>query len=525
MAAARRNAVAAVPLPAAVAAEWWTRLVPGEYFEVEYSDDNVAHERIALWPVAEGRWVVKTPDGDVMIEDLDGLDPNTGPSVSRPLRRRAGALAALYRFRARLTDRQVRSSIVSGLRLAHGDVEVNDMPVVDSVKAAGGAIVPLSEYLATTRSALLREYFDRPVAGAGALLPVLANVDWGLLVASDSPIDDVWLSVVSGIHTRVGVELQPVVGRDVKFGARVAMVQVGTEWLMAERVKAADAPAFVAKLRASHGDAVDGEGIGGRRIVGKQPPPSGREAEASAAAFAPIGAALGLDVATGSLTPKDGEGSSDDARTLWIDWDAHGERYKAWREVCRESSQEAFPDEHLDGVTTALHMCKAMERQSGDPRRWLSTWLLDKKIDPADRVAHELRSLTDTLYMAGVVDQVNVGGLLSLELVCRRIAVIVEAYATSAKPSWEHAKFYTGAASAEEVIAPALRNYVLKRAKDEHDLFSARSRTAPRGAPGGGGGKGDGGTTDGSGKGGGGKRTGGKGGRTGGHDASPSGES
>jgi len=170
------------------------------------------------------------------------------------------------------------------------------------------------------------------------------------------------------------------------------------------------------------------------------------------------------------------------------------------------------------------HLCPAVERQGGDPRRWLTSGLLEKMVDPADRVAQMLRSLTDTLYMAGVVDQADVGGLPSLELVCRRTVVIVVAYATSAKPSWEHAKFYAGAASAEEVIAPALRNYVLKRAMDEQHLFSARTKTAPRGVPGGGGGKGDGSGGDGGGKSSGGKRTGGKGGRGGAHDASPSAE-
>ena len=74
--------------------------------------------------------------------------------------------------------------------------------------------------------------------------------------------------------------------------------------------------------------------------------------------------------------------------------------------------------------------------------------------------------------MAGVVDQVSGDGPVSLELVCRRIAGVVEAYATSAQPSGEPAEFYAGAAAAEEVIAPALRSYVLKRARDERDLFS-----------------------------------------------------
>jgi len=38
-------------LPLGGVAEWWHRLVPGQYFEVEYVDDDVAHERLALWPV------------------------------------------------------------------------------------------------------------------------------------------------------------------------------------------------------------------------------------------------------------------------------------------------------------------------------------------------------------------------------------------------------------------------------------------------------------------------------------------
>ena len=43
-------------------------------------------------------------------------------------------------------------------------------------------------------------------------------------------------------------------------------------------------------------------------------------------------------------TPREGEvgterfgasGTSEDARTLWIDWDNQGERYKPWRTVCQ----------------------------------------------------------------------------------------------------------------------------------------------------------------------------------------------
>ena len=192
--------------------------MPGEYFEVEYSDDAVAHERIALWPVSESRWAVKTPDDDYMIEELDGSDPNTGPSLSRPLRRRAGGLAPLYRFRARLSDRAIRSSIVVGIRTAHAEADIAGMPAVTHVQSAGGAVVPLAEYLAGTQSVLMKEYLGRPAAPAGnVLLPVAGAPEWNLLVAADSPVDEVWLAAVAGGGTAAGSEVQPMIGRDVKF--------------------------------------------------------------------------------------------------------------------------------------------------------------------------------------------------------------------------------------------------------------------------------------------------------------------
>ncbi len=69
-----------------------------------------------------------------------------------------------------------------------------------------------------------------------------------------------------------------------------------------------------------------------------------------------------------------------------------------------------------------------------------------------------------------------------METICRRIAAIAEAYSTPGKPSWEHARFYSGVASSEEVVAPALRSQVVRRLKDEADLYNARSRALQRGS-------------------------------------------
>lgn len=124
-----------------------------------------------------------------------------------------------------------------------------------------------------------------------------------------------------------------------------------------------------------------------------------------------------------------------------------------------------------------------MERQEGDPKLWMERWLREKGMAATDRVAHEVRALVEALYAAGSVDQLNVGGLLSMEHICRRIAVIVEAYAVPGRPMWDHARFYSGAAPSEEVIAPALRTMALKKAKEEHEMQNARARSGLRGAP------------------------------------------
>ena len=45
----------------------------GQTLGVFYNDDSVWHERLALWRVQDGIWVLHTPDGDTYAEDLRGI--------------------------------------------------------------------------------------------------------------------------------------------------------------------------------------------------------------------------------------------------------------------------------------------------------------------------------------------------------------------------------------------------------------------------------------------------------------------
>ena len=96
--------------------------------------------------------------------------------------------------------------------------------------------------------------------------------------------------------------------------------------------------------------------------------------------------------------------SEEDVRTLWVDFDEHGERFKTWRKVVQESSFQQYGDCPLEGPATQLALAKHMERHGGDPRRWLQGWQHAKQLETSDRAMHELKVLVDALYFFGTSD-------------------------------------------------------------------------------------------------------------------------
>ena len=174
-------------------------------------------------------------------------------------------------------------------------------------------------------------------------------------------------------------------------------------------------------------------------------------------------------MATGSPAGSGAAAVPEDARTLWIDRDPQGERHKDWRLVVYESTEERHADSPLEGPVSTLALAKHMLRCGGDPRLWLATFLREKGIGASDRVAHELKVLTDTLQVAGCFDQVNVGALVCLEVVCRRIQTITDAYSGSGKPNWARARFFGGTSGIDDSVMPGLRNYVTRRARESRE--------------------------------------------------------
>ena len=193
--------------------------------------------------------------------------------------------------------------------------------------------------------------------------------------------------------------------------------------------------------------------------------------------------------------PGDGRpGAADDSRTLWVDFDGTGMRHKAWRDVVLESYYQEVEHEELPGPPSALHLAKTMLRY-GDPRRWATEFKRDMAIGRNDRAGHELDNLCEVLKLAGEVDQLNLGGLVTIEKLSRRVCVIVDAYghAAGGAPSWRMSSHYEGTPGHLDAIAPGLRQYGARCARDEADLGGGNvSRWKAPAEHGGGGGKGGG---------------------------------
>ena len=170
--------------------------------------------------------------------------------------------------------------------------------------------------------------------------------------------------------------------------------------------------------------------------------------------------------------------NEEDIRTLWVDYDEQGCRYKEFKKVVAESKEVRFGDGEIDGPPSLLHLLKHMLRHGGNPRLWLDIWERAKGISVTDRTHHEIAVLIEAIYVAGCMDQINMPALQSFEVLGRRVQSIVDAHsADSQRPQWSNARLFSGVGSAVDAISPELRQYVARRAKDEAEVETMRQRS------------------------------------------------
>jgi hypothetical protein len=168
----------------------------------------------------------------------------------------------------------------------------------------------------------------------------------------------------------------------------------------------------------------------------------------------------------------------DDLWTCWIDFDADGKRRKPWRKVLSEGSVEVYRDSPVTGEAQALFCAKHVFLNGGRPSGWLREWARDRGITKTHRVFHEVQTLVTALEAAGETDQVNLGGLVCIEIVVRRLQSLVEAYSRGPEnPDWTLAASLTSASDVGDVISKNLRSSAMRETKERMDIENFRARS------------------------------------------------
>ena len=429
--------------------EFWKYPI-GTKAVVWYSDDVVWHERYILLPGGnpEDYWII-TPDGDIYEECLKGKAAD-GPQrvriVPREVRTLANLRTSVYRFAEDFDDAVFREHIATAIQEHKKAYGLSRLPREHPVTLPSGSEDRLDSFLPGRQHRITGKGGNGFVTRPGS--------SW---VVADPRGD---LHVGDVLHPDSSVD-KPLGGKDAVFlrdglwvRGELVLDSIREHWIV-ERIK---------------------------HLTGSFPPtksPDPAELLGIPAASAGIDVSKAAKEAApeiGILADKD-EGESD-ARTLWAEFDEQGERYREWRRVVADSTPHAWKDWPHQGPSSLMHMLKHFMKHGGEPKSWFQIWLRKHHLQETDRTAHEVRCLVEALWLGGTYDQVNMPALASFEILGRRLQTIVEAYSSSAGgvPDWQHAKLFTGAASADDLVSPELRSWAAKKGKEEVELAQARAK-------------------------------------------------
>ena len=103
--------------------------------------------------------------------------------------------------------------------------------------------------------------------------------------------------------------------------------------------------------------------------------------------------------------PTDEENSTreppDDLRTLWIEYDAHGDRHRAWRDFTRETTFEIHEDWPFDDGRSAPYMVKHFEQTRWGRFELVGKLVATKRDYEHERTLIEMRCFITCLHLSG----------------------------------------------------------------------------------------------------------------------------
>ena len=453
-------------------------IVPGAKGLVKFEDDGVEYERIFTWPFNQRGWVVFTPTGQYVAEDFGEYE-------------------------------RLRKAYAVAVAPTADEAECFDAPIEDDEMAK---ILKEGRYIAERmRTSQFRYVPERAVTWRGetAAVPTLGVLDnltrrvTRKHAIPSVPIDDgrplgdgmnrdgaadaaaaaatakpgdgvgkVWACFDVDCHLGLGrkqvpygtvVDLSPkaLISKD----SALETLDDGSV-VMLRRVLLQELPYIVEKHRLSFGVVTPrADAVGAQLGL-----PGGAQARGGAGAAAP--------------TPVD---VTDDLRTLWVDYDSLGVRFKPFRLAVEESVTVTFKDSPYPGTACALNAAKRMMDESGDARGWFAEFCRERRITRRDKVWHDMSAIIDAVTVGATIDQLNVGGLMIMECLFRRLMALAEAHERGPDyPNWQLATFISSDYRRGDLLPADFRSEVSRKAKEHLELENLRKRLSdqvPRTAP------------------------------------------
>ena len=302
---------------------YYRDLKAGQRVLLWYRDDHVWHDNLVGLLIGGEEVVLYTPDDDLYIEQIGCKGVNgliklrgLGPRLGYP----RGLHGRIYQFRQGVDNGLIRRVIRESISLI--EQERGEAPIPSTVIDASGNEVTLDELFGGrfvqrrlglghgARTAVEAPLVERPVQGPRNAVEL-----------APAPQDFVWLAAepLGGLQLGQEVSLSP--ESAVGAGDRNALVLRQGHWVKVELVKVEDAGGYADKRRALFSVGV--APAKGESLLDRLRPDSKEQ--------------------------KTAETPGDEIRTLWVDYDDQGERYKRWRDVVNESHTPALDQKPLEG--------------------------------------------------------------------------------------------------------------------------------------------------------------------------------
>ncbi len=381
-----------------------------------------------------------------------------------------------------------REGLVTLLKARIGPTDITDISDASSERLAKQIKVS-DQIVETDGREAAKAYLASAVkrlCAAGCTSDSSAGLDGKLLDEKEKPLageGQVWV-VCDPLSSRFGVTVDLGPGSLVKGDYGIGELDGAPVAVCRRRL--VTLPDYVAECHSSLKKLLGGKGVlGGAGALGASEEEAGDLRARLGRPARPVKSAEGQEDSDGDgavAKTEDAAKYKQDVRTLWVQFDDHGERFREWRSVCMDARAVAFSDgweKYHEGPSSTLDLMKNFQRAEQDPMRWLAAFLKEFDIAAKERTAIELRTLCRALWLNGVYDQCNTPALASMEELSRRLCQIVEAYVsagTGKTPNWTSVKHFTTVHTTGSVVPGTLRTFAHKKVKDEVEAENLRLR-------------------------------------------------